>query len=456
MQFIYRLLRIGLIFLILLMVASIFFLDFVDRTPYTDQEYYKNTILGIEDAKKEKKYSTGDTIQVGWGQFSLLPNKKIPLAGYSKRNGAPYEFVNDTVWAKALVFDNGIHQLLYVSLDLLIFPPEVTHQIDPLLDSMGFDISSTFLSASHTHSSLGGWAPGYGGNLFAGKYDPKVVDHIVEAIINATSKAIKNKKIAKLGYSAVQAGDQVTNRLVGDVKGTIDPWLRFLKIEQVEGHTALLCNFSAHATCLSHEFMGISGDYPGMFCRNLIQAENIDFAIFSAGAMGSMEPLSAEEKGLGQVEKAATNLSEQVRLIQNFTPVNYVNDLGSIQTPLKLGEPQWRIAKHIRLRPWVFEKVFGKSPSYISSIKIGDVLFIGTPCDFSGELVSEIELYARKSGIHVMITSFNGGYAGYITKDEWYDLDKYETRMMNWYGPENGAYFTEIIKKVIDTYAEDY
>ena len=51
-----------------------------------------------------------------------------------------------------------------------------------------------------------------------------------------------------------------------------------------------------------------------------------------------------------------------------------------------------------------------------------------------------------------MITSFNGGYMGYVTKDEWYDEDLYETRTMNWYGPYNGAYFEELIEGIIEIF----
>ena len=51
-----------------------------------------------------------------------------------------------------------------------------------------------------------------------------------------------------------------------------------------------------------------------------------------------------------------------------------------------------------------------------------------------------------------MINSFNGGYIGYVTDDKWYDMEginTYETYTMNWYGPFNGKYFSDLIKKII-------
>jgi neutral ceramidase len=77
---------------------------------------------------------------------------------------------------------------------------------------------------------------------------------------------------------------------------------------------------------------------------------------------------------------------------------------------------------------------------------------VGTPCDFSGELVKPIENESKNKNINLMINSFNGCYIGYITNDKWYDktdINTYETYTMNWFGPYNGQYISELIKKII-------
>ena len=77
---------------------------------------------------------------------------------------------------------------------------------------------------------------------------------------------------------------------------------------------------------------------------------------------------------------------------------------------------------------------------------------IGTPSDFSGELVDSLDEFATTKKIDLLIHSFNGGYLGYITKDKWYDktdINTYETYTMNWFGPNNGDYFSEIIENII-------
>jgi hypothetical protein len=68
-------------------------------------------------------------------------------------------------------------------------------------------------------------------------------------------------------------------------------------------------------------------------------------------------------------------------------------------------------------------------------IKIGKIVFAGTPSDFSGELIPEIEYVAEPNGINVIPTSFNGGYVGYITKDKWYDLHEIRNIYYELVGP---------------------
>ena len=58
------------------------------------------------------------------------------------------------------------------------------------------------------------------------------------------------------------------------------------------------------------------------------------------------------------------------------------------------------------------------------------------------------EDHAKTLGLNLIITTFNGGYMGYITPDEYYDKHFHEVREMNWYGPGNGKYFDELITKI--------
>ncbi|NJN41537.1 MAG: hypothetical protein HC811_04140 [Flammeovirgaceae bacterium] len=106
----------------------------------------------------------------------------------------------------------------------------------------------------------------------------------------------------------------------------------------------------------------------------------------------------------------------------------------------------------MEIRDWVFSAVSQPLQGELSVVSIGDVLLIGTPCDFSGELFVESGLseFASSHNKKLIITSFNGGYTGYITYDKHYDTQsRDEVRIMNWVGPYFGSYYTDMIEKVI-------
>lgn len=108
-----------------------------------------------------------------------------------------------------------------------------------------------------------------------------------------------------------------------------------------------------------------------------------------------------------------------------------------------------RISPYFRLRPWVFSYLLGEDQPTIQAFKIGTVIFLGMPCDYSGEFMSDLEKVADKFDNKVIVTGFNGGYVGYITPDQYYFLDRGEVRDMNWYGPGNGKYFLELNSRII-------
>ncbi len=65
----------------------------------------------------------GDTLKMGWAKSSLIPSFPTPLAGYGERKGKINIGVEDSIWVRTIVLDNGKNRAAYISLDLLIPPP---------------------------------------------------------------------------------------------------------------------------------------------------------------------------------------------------------------------------------------------------------------------------------------------------------------------------------------------
>ncbi len=434
----------GLIILILIFLA--FTIAPVDRTDYRKLEYFQEMNNKLEAWKPA--IDTANNFKAGWATISLTPSKPTPTAGYGDRQGKPYQSIHDSVFVRAIVLSNSSKPIAIVSCDLLIFPPEVTILLKEKLKTIGFDWSQVYVGTTHTHNSLGAWGKNTVGELFAGKYDPNTVNFIADKALEAIKKATQNQVLAKIGYGEINAKELVFNRLVGDKLGTTDPMIRFLKIQKQTGEMAIFTTFSAHATTLNADKNFLSADYPGEYVKQI--SKSVNFATFVAGAVGSSGPTGEElHDDFKQENTISEGISKKVLKEINNIKTQEITTLSLSTFEVSLREPQVRFSQNWRFRPWVFKTLFGDYPAEIKALRIGNNVLIGTPCDYSGELMPEVLTVAKSRNLNLIVTSFNGGYIGYITHDRHYDLNSYETRVMNWYGPQNGVYFQDIIQKIL-------
>ena len=431
----------------------------LDRSPLEESLYYQNTIKAFDSIKNNMpQHINGDTIKVGWAKKSLIPKYKTPMAGYGARKGAHFEGIEDSIWVSAVIFDNGIYRSAYISMDLLIIPP--TLNTEKLVEGLDLESKNIYFTASHTHSSIGGYLERLAGNLFGGTFDTKILEFITNQTRNAIIEATKNLHTARIGYASIYAADYITNRLVGDSLGTYDPYLRMIKIEKDNGENGIIFSYSAHATCYGRKQLNLSSDYPGKVVEKLEKNEKIDFVVYGAGAVGSMSPRSRHKIGSKKVMEISDGISEEILNAFRSVGTKYEFKLHSNTINIQLREESYKLNSYLIFRPWLFKWLVGNTKKYISYLRIGENLLVGTPCDFSGELVSPIEnslspvenpLSNKK--LNLMINSFNGCYIGYVTDDKWYDKNDiytYETYTMNWFGPYNGRYISELIKKTIE------
>lgn len=438
---------------LLLIFCSIFIACFkiYDNTPYPQTEAYRRQMLLIDSINSlHKSYKGTDTLKVGWAKVNLLPPFTTPIAIDAHRGGNHFEGVRDSVYVRAFVFQSGDKKIAYISADLLIIPPTVSSMFDTLMAENGFNRDNIFFTATHTHSSLGAWYNSLVGEKFAGKYDERVPRHIASCIRKAILSAEKNVVPAAIGYGAFPTSKLVVNRLVGE-KGRLDSMLRMVKIQQTQtGKTAAIITFAAHATVYHETMMQLSADWPGLLVKQLEDSMVVDFACFSAGAVGSHGPYQFSKNEDEQTAYMASGVLNVLK--EKFNAIcteQLYTSLKMTRMQLYLREPNLRIGAKAALHPWIFRKLFGNESVFLLKFSLGEVEFIGVPCDFSGELMHEIDSVALKNNKSVLLTGFNGGYMGYVTHDRWNYLNEYETKTMNWFGPGSGSYIQYIISKLV-------
>jgi neutral ceramidase len=440
----------------------------VDMAPYKQTDFYQKELDEISKIPKLKfpnseainntdsasalPLSTS-TLQIGWSRVNLLPPFSTPIAIDAHRGGKHFEGVHDSIYVRAFVFKQGEKKIAYVSADLLIIPPTVSEMFDTLMRQQGFDSKNIYFTATHTHTSIGAWHNSYVGEIFAGKYDAHVPIHIANCIAKAIRQADENCSPAKLGYAEIPTTKLVFNRLVHE-KGKVDSLLRIVKIEKENGEKAAIITFAAHCTVFHEKMMQLTGDWGGIMMHQLDTSGKINFASFSAGSVGSHGPYEISKNQEEESNYLANHVAALVLANFDSIPVTDVAGINMLHVPLYLRDPEMRVMQHVALRPWLFTKLFGDERVYINTLQLGNIYFAGMPCDFSGELDSPLDSIAHKQHLHLLITSFNGGYMGYVTDTRWYEMNAYETRTMGWFGPYNGDYLTEVISRLIDKTAE--
>ena len=122
--------------------------------------------------------------------------------------------------------------------------------------------------------------------------------------------------------------------------------------------------------------------------------------------------------------------------------------LAAARVEVNLPPQQYRISENWRFSTvaasWLHDR-----RSYIHVLRINNMVLLGMPADYSGELAVELEEFAEGSGLFPLITSFNGDYIGYLLPQRRYNTPHFETRWENLFGPWCGEYFNEISRRVI-------
>lgn len=438
--------RIILILVILVFTLGLLLISPINRKPLSERDFY-NKMITYLDSLDINSYPSESKLKAGWHRKSIIPNFETPMAGYRPRGS--FDQIHDSLFVHVMILDNGMAKVAFISYDLLITPPLVKQRIEQSITDRMPKIDFVYFSATHTHNGIGGWDNSLGGQLMSGRYNEAILDHLEKMTFQCLEEASANMGDASLKYFEVNADKYVRNRI--DPSSAEDGMIRGIEVEQQSGSKAILTTYSAHATNIPSESRQISGDYPAQLNKYL-EKSGYDFAMFMAGAVGSHRLDTSEPKSLELVQSTGMELSALIPQA-NRTDLPDTITFAFKKIDIELGESQLRISDNFHLRDWAFNAAFPPLKAEIKYLGIGNLIFLGMPCDFSGEILIENDLYqqAEKMNKKLIITSFNGNYIGYITEDAHYDVsNNSEVREMNWVGPYHGDYFSEIIELILE------
>ena len=430
----------------------------VVNTPYFESEYFKKSCAEIDSLKKDFTPVKG-TLQAGFSKVSLTPTLnsaadniekgefvQLPLAGFGARKGAPATGINDSIFIKAVAVKVENTLAVFVGADLLIMPPNITDSIMVILLQKGFSRNEIYFSATHTHSSLGGWGPGFVGKEFAGGENKNLEKWLVQQISKAIIESVNDLKPAKIASGDFDAGKYTRNRLIGNL-GTTNDDFSYIFIQQNEGKNAVIGSFAAHSTCMGDKNLLISGDYPGFWQRKM-EASAVDYAIFMAGSMGS-QTNSGEGKGFEKPRFIGESLADSTIVHLSNIETNDSVLLASATIKLNLPEYHFRITTTRNLSSGLTDKLMPEpGNAVLQAIRLGDMIWVSTPSDFSGEFALQLKNTLAVKGFNANVTSFNGSYVGYIIPGRYFYIDGYEPKTMGFFGPTMGDYTFDLINQM--------
>jgi hypothetical protein len=448
-------------------IISVLFIIFifngcsVVRTPYFKTGYYQKTVSRLDSIKSDLS-CVNDSFYAGFARVSITPDlnnivenseegrlNKVPLAGFGQRKGKPATGVHDSIFIKAVALKSGTQTLVIVSADLLIMPPNIIDSVTSLLSKEGLQRNQLFYSATHSHSSIGGWAYGLIGKQFAGKENINLEKWLIRQIKEAVLNAISDLHPARIGSGSFDASPYTRNRLTGKT-GKKNDEFNFIVLEQTGQRKAIIGTFSAHATALGDKNMQLSADYPGYWER---KTENTaaDLAMFCGGSMGSQSPVG-QGSGFESAKYIGEALADSLSAHLEKVTMNEKLILSALSLKILLPEYHFRLTTNINLSSGLSNKLMELPKNvYMQTLRINNLIWIFTPGDFSGESALQIKNLLAAKGYDAIVSSFNGSYVGYIIPGKYFYLDHYESKLMGWFGPTMGDYSMDLIDQMIST-----
>src|SRR5690554_3658565 len=223
--------------------------------------------------------------------------------------------------------------------ELSIIHPDLALKVGQIIKEK-LPIDMVYFTATHTHSGMGGYMPGLMGKIAFGGYNEEVVSMLEDQTLLAIQDALATADIVQVHYQKTAAEEFVVNRFIAE--DPVDPYFRQLVFTKTTGEKGAFITYTAHATCLSSKFMGLSGDYPN-YLTHYLEEDNVGFALFAAGTVGSHRPV-APGNDITAVQQYAYSLDSVLTASEAMANPIERPMMRSATLPLYLRDPHYRIS----------------------------------------------------------------------------------------------------------------
>jgi neutral ceramidase len=222
--------------------------------------------------------SAGGGLRAGAARVDITPDEKHLPKGF--------EGINDRIFVRAIVVDNGQSRAALVTVDAGAVSTKTWSQVSDLaLSQFHIPRPHLLLTATHTHSVPFGDSPA-----------------LTQQIISAMALAVQRLEPARMAYGTGVSYINVNRNLIDptthrwwegpNYEGASDKTVAVLRFETPAGRPiAVYFNYAVHGV-LNGQLDEISGDIPGAASRYLEDAlDDGVVAVWSTGASGDQNPI---------------------------------------------------------------------------------------------------------------------------------------------------------------------
>ncbi|MCY3722314.1 hypothetical protein F4X88_10775 [Candidatus Poribacteria bacterium] len=412
------------------------------------------------------------TLKAGSASTNITPplGTRIP-GGFRPRYA---ENVDDELFAKAVVIDNGTTRIAIVTCDLIAIPEKVADATKArIADRCDIPPAHVMINATHTHTAVAI------ADLLGVDEDTEYTEWVPLKIADAVELAVWRRKPARIGFASVDEERITFNRRWhmrdGTVRfnpgiehpdlvkptGTIDPEVAMMFVEATDDGTpiAAVANFSLHyigtdnGNALSADYFGhfdrLMQHYLGDTCISLLwnaasgQINNTDFSGRTKWtASGHQQAVKMANVLAGHfiVEKQLMEMHETLDLSGDLATLTFqrkeitAEDLKIAEQVLSVpqgtydayetGPFSWVVGEPI---PNALVDVYArecqrlaKLPAQMTApvqvIRLGEAAIVALP----GEVFVEtgMNIKSRSDANPTFLVSLANGYIGYICTDK--------------------------------------
>ena len=367
------------------------------------------------------------TFRSGVSRVNITPPVAIPMSGYGGRQGA-YQGIHDSLYAYAVVFDDGNLKAALITADLIGFSHQFCAETNRLIEEKtGIPAANIMLTATHNHG-------GPRNNAYGTEDNPDITNYVAllqQRIVEAAVIASGNLRPARIGAGKGKCNMNINRRahfadgtiwLGRNPDGPCDKEVSVVRIDDVAGNPmAILTNWATHGTTGGQENYQITGDWPGATARFVMEklGGNVVTPI-TAGASGDINPIYGPNDQFRDIDAIgmllATEVVQVAQEIETYpgSPVS----VNRVTIQAQGRKPTDNYQPHQALEPADPVEI------NLTALKVGNIVFAG----ISGELMTEIgmALKAKSPYSNTVVVTHCNGNAGYLITDQAYVEGGYE------------------------------